>query len=235
MVEKWDADDQPYVRARRDIDALIIRDEKSPRAVALITARMQQAAQAARRAPRSPLVQFRRAYLSERARRSPVSTTVPLLEDRRELQDIYSMLEAARPRGSYQYNRLLYLTFSRQFNGTWVKTLGKRLLERNARDFDVKYFLGQQFSSSKLQEERGLALRYAKELQNVPAERGRGYRLEGFVYQLRWNRQHNVADVNKSVAAYRRYVAIAPPRSSAQSSILKLIAVLEREKAQRSR
>ncbi len=235
MQEKWTANDQPYLRVRREVDALVRQAEQSPRAVALITARMQQAAQAAIQDPSEPLVQFRRAYLSERARRSPVSTSVPLLEDRRVLFDIYSMLESARPRGSYQYNRLLYLTYSRQFNGTQLKVLGKRLLARDPYDVDVKYFLGQQLGSSDIQQEQDTALGFAQELQKVPAERGRGYRLQASVYQDRWNRNHIVTDVDKSIASYRKYVAMAPPHSQGRNAIMKLIAVLGSEKSQRAR
>lgn len=228
--QEWTRSDADFVRIRREVDAFIQSTASRPNRKDLVLAKLRELTQDVQSNPRDAQAQFHWAYATHEARKIDVSPT----SNGQDIFGMYDAFESARPKGSYQYDRMIYILRSRISDFERTKPLGKRLLRRNPADADVEHFLTRVLSTG-TPEEQALALRYAQELQRKTPQLPRTYRLLGFVYETRWDREHKAEDVDRAVASYRKYLSMIPPTFSSRHDIEHLVAVLEREKAQRSR
>ncbi len=225
--QEWTHPDADFVRIRREVDAFLQSAVSLPNRKDLVLMKLRQLTQNVQHNPHSSQALFRWAYTTYEARKLDVRPDA----NGRDIYEMYGPLESARPKGSYQYDRMIYIIFSCITDAKSTKSLGKRLLKRNPADIEVKYFLTRVLSTG-TPEEQALALTYAQQFQRQHPERPRSQALLGWVYSIRWWRDYKSEDADKSITAYRKYLSMIPPTNSAYPDISHLVQVLERQKAQ---
>lgn len=230
--EAWTADDHPYLLVQANVDKAIEQGQKPDSLLA-------QCRSEALAHPDDTKALFRWGYAAYRA-----ASQVELPPEQAYLRfetsgSVYSvqsfMMKKYSP--SYQYARLLFLLLN--FDGPDSRTgdLGKRLLQRNPSDKEVKYdmLLSRSWDLNPLVRQR--AQQEAEQL----AQQGSpdGYRILAGIYLRMFTiskyphpniaRTQPIAD--KAIAALRRYVELAPPQSGRRKSAQSQIRDIEQDQA----
>jgi len=109
--------------------------------------------------------------------------------------------------------------------------LGKRLEQKDPKDYAVKYLLRRLLSWSSSAEDRKLAVVYARDMVGAkPSEPAYRASLAG-AYMNLWEKTRNPEDADKAIAAYREHLRVAPADAEFRSWAEHLIKVTEKEKA----
>lgn len=195
---RWTDDDGPYQGIRNQIDQALAGGQK-PNAI------IKKYETVRARKPADAQSLFGLGYICYVAGSlSDVSRD----EVQRVQDDLYvaaSNKKAHLPH-TYNYTRLLFISDSIDLPDPKLKDLGKRLLARDPSDYDVEYHLANDLTFSDEASDRAQAVAYQKDLARRFPNDPRQYRLLGVIYyRVAWL-NHNPADVEKCVAAYRRYI-----------------------------
>lgn len=211
--DKFDGDDAPFLRIRRNIDRMIAAG-KSRTALA---AAFKKSAQ---KADHDVQAQFRWAYAAWRA--------FVVEQDGRKRDELmccvfdatgvyrhtnFKATNAALP-NSYQYARLRLLIAMNsprwKNNVNWAK-LGKRLLQRDPNDYEFKYFLTRTLVGDATNlPDSTLGTKYAGEIQKKFPKRASSYSLLGEAYRSQFNWTFKSSFADKSILYYRKYLQMAP-------------------------
>lgn len=230
--EAWTADDHPYLLIQANVDRVIAQGQ-NPETL-LVQCRGEALAH-----PGDTKALFRWGYAAYRA-----ALQVELPPEQAYLRfetpgSIYSvqsfMMKKYAP--SYQYARLLFLLLN--FDGPDSRTgdLGKRLLQRNPNDKEVKYDM----LLSRSWDLNPLVRQQAQQEAEQLAQQGSpdGYRILAGIYLRMFTiskyphpdiaKTQPIAD--KAIAALRRYVQLAPLQSGKRKSAQRQIKDIEQDQA----
>ena len=215
-TEKWTADDKPYVEIRQNIDKAIASGHKPD-------ALLKKYEGMAQKGKLSAQAQFRWAYAAWQARKA-----VDRYDDQRQRLWIprRSFTRVASPR-CYQYTRLRFLIEAWFLPTPRLKSVGERLVRRAENDYDVKAYMARILRTSTSLEERKKALAYAKDLVRLEPKRPSAYSTLGGVYFTSWLKTKNPDDGDKAVAAYRKYLDLAPRNAEWRPQAERLIHRIE--------
>lgn len=222
IKEPWIADDCPYIKIRAQLDKAL-KDKRFTQAT------LDKARTSVLQRPADPKAQFRWAYAVYQARYAGIA-----LNEQQVLQDVRVAFASIPSPRSYQYARLRFLVEGAYHDNPAVKVGGMRLLRRNSKDHEVKFFVIRLLSTGSAVEQKQ-ALSYAQELVRLYPLRATSHSALARVYVDRWNRDHNSADADKSITEYRKYVDLAPPRDPSRKRIEYLIQIIEQEKVERAK
>jgi len=129
-TEEWTGNSQPYQQIQTEVQKL---SEKKQ----LTNEVLQKQKVAAHQKPSDPQAQFRWGY----AAWSVAAATPDLIERARLLKGVANALDLASSPRTYEYARLRFIMEAREAPFNELKRVGQRLVERNANDHYVKYYL----------------------------------------------------------------------------------------------
>ena len=112
---------------------------------------------------------------------------------------------------AYDYTRIRFLIAARDKPSPQLVDLGKRLLQRNNRDYDVQYSLIQCMALSPSELEAQQAILLAKNLVHTYPAKPSAYACLGSIYFNVWYTHQKPIDGDEAVAAYQRYLRLASP------------------------
>lgn len=207
--EQWSGNNRPYQTIRAAIDKAIAGRQK-PYALA------QKYEAAVQQKPLDPKALFRWAYATYQGYHANKKAREGLatLEDTRKLERVIQAL--ARPRSSqpYDYMRLRFLMSADYFPHRAFIGLGRRLLRYNRTDTEVEH---RQFrvlfrGPTDAQDRRDI-LAIAQDLRKRYPKEPDYYATLGAAYREIWRATKSPAHANMAIAAYRKYIQLAPPKA----------------------
>ena len=206
-TEKWDASDRPYQQIRDNIWRSISSGQKPE----ILDAKYRALAKSeAYHPPYDSVAQFRWAYVAYQA-----VIVNPQLIDHSDFAAATQALGYGPSPRSYEYARLRFLMEAMSWPDIHLKVAGERLLARVPDDFQVKYQLTHVLASgSTSSQNMNQAVLYAQQLVRAMPSKGRMYGLLGETYYTRWLSGKSSMDGDNAIAAYEKYLALAPPNDS---------------------
>lgn len=209
-VEEWSGEDSPFTKIRQEIDHRI----NSQNAADLSEKYRKQIN---KNHPEAEKV-FRYVYATYRAATYNYAfkkTDKPFLAS-------LAMKRVSSPH-NYEFTRLRFLIETQVLPQLSLSSVGERLLRRNRKDFDVKYNLVRVMDGGIYPEQRERAITYSEELIRQAPNDSKVYAMLGSTYYKIWNRTNLQKYADKAIAAYRKYLAVAPSdalyRLSAEKTI----------------
>jgi tetratricopeptide (TPR) repeat protein len=224
--EAWTGDEKPYLRIRQQIDRLIAQGN-NPEELA-----KKYKTQA--KSWMKPLDQYRWSYAAYEAARK-----VNFKGQARRLQDIQDALQEAafaNPPRSYEYARLRFLSMVRLAPYNKLKVVGKRLVDENPKDYEVRFFYVAVLDAGLSIQDEKESLQHANALIKALPKKPTVYSLMGEVYYKIWLRTSNPSDADKAIAYYKKFMAMAPKDHAFQEGARKqifFIRKLQEHKAKR--
>jgi len=211
--EKWTGDEKPFLDIQREMDEAIAQGQSAKTLAS-------DAKAAAVQSPQDAQAQFRWAYAALKA----VPSISEKEDDARGLHGIaQAMWKAESPR-SYQYDRLLFLIETFFVTARELRPLGERLLDHNPNDLKVIARFVWMLKIGQEPQETQRALKYTQQLIKSEPNNPRYLAMLGDVYYWTTTGTRRRSDADKTVAAYQRYLKVAPAddsyRSNAKDSIL---------------
>ena len=214
--EQWKGDDQPFIQIRAAVDRMF--DRKKDIDVAL-----QDYRRLAQQKPSDSQAQFRYGYLAYK-----IADTSDYNEGEKVLDSVRAGLADAPSPRTYNYSRLRFLTEAYMVPFPKLKGLGKRLLQQNPDDSDVKYYQATILGQSPNADEKRRAIAYARDLISGTSKHLSAYSLLGSIYYISWRRSHSKADADNGIAAYQQYLDLASPDHKFRSQASYFIHIMEK-------
>lgn len=208
--QQWEGDNQPYQAIRAAIDKAIAAGQK-PYALA------QGYATAARLKPYDPQAQFRWAYATYKGYTANKKAREGLatLEDSRKLYQAKQALARPGSPHPYDYVRLRFLMATEHFPHRILKDLGRRLWHYNPTDTGVQLrLLNVLHRDPSTAQDRRDILAIAQDLQRRHPKEPNYYASVGGAYMVIWEKTKSRDHAAKAIAAYRRYLELAPPNAA---------------------
>ena len=198
--EGWTGDDRPFRDVRNDIDTRIKQGESAE-------ALLQKAKSQAKIFPTDPTAQFRWGYAAYKA----------ALEVYQEgawyekMRGVSKALASTASPHAYEYSRLRFIIACEQLPTQQLLKIGERLVERDPKDYDVKYQVVSLIAWSGAPDAKERALSYANELVSAKPNMACYHSAAASVYFFGWMKDHNIEDGNKAVAEYKIALQLMRP------------------------
>lgn len=204
-MERWTASDTPYLKVRQEVDAAI-SNGTNPDTV------LQKAKANARQSPTNALSVFRWAYAAERAGAAQVRSA----EKIQRWNGVYEAMAIPQSPHSYEYDRLRYLMTVRRSVGGGTSLaiyhLGKRLVQHSPNDWQIKERVASILSAIGNKNDRQIALKYAREVCHAQPQVCFNWATLGQAYfYARSTKANDKEYLKQSIAAYKKYLQVAPP------------------------
>lgn len=207
----WTGDDSPYRNIRNSIDHDLARGQK-PRTI------LQRYEDTAKQQPNSPEAVFAYGYAVYKAATLP--NAISGAEAFQGEAKVYDAWEKVHAPHTYNYARVMFLQESLGAPDPKLIGVGKRLLARNLNDYEIEYGLAVMANVSTNSSDRSQAKAYQQDLARRFPHDPRQYRLLAGIYRITAQRSHSQAEAEKSIAAYRQYLTLAPEfRASTEDDI----------------
>ncbi|HEX8234504.1 MAG TPA: hypothetical protein VF600_00960 [Abditibacteriaceae bacterium] len=211
--EKWMGNDRPYRDLRRSIEQAVKRTNQ--RDVAVLVEKYRKRAVAH---PVDPKAQFAWGYATLEGRRKGYTINRDVAR-----RVSLALTDATSPK-TYQYARLRFLMTMHWGTYPQLKSLGQRLLLREPRDNEVKYYVVRLLSSGSGKEKQQ-AMNYAQELVRLQPKWSGSYSALGEVYREIFFTNKDLAAGDKAIAAFRKSIQLMPPDSNHENTdyLIKII------------
>lgn len=193
--------DRPYHDIRDGIDHALATGQKP-------AVMLQQYETAARQQPNNSQAVFAYGYAVYKAATLP--NAISENEAFQEEGKVYYAWEKVHAPHTYNYARLMFLHWSLTAPTPELIPLGKRLLARDPNDYEAEYGLAVMANVSPKASDRSQTVAYQQDLARRFPNDPRQYRLLAAIYRVTAIRSHNQAEADKSIAAFRQYLALAP-------------------------
>lgn len=212
-TEPWTGDDRPYQAIRAEIDSLAAGNK-------LTDTLIEQYRREAPPKCTDPQALFRLAYACYRMQKAHPQIYSP-----------YSIrgdaFYFAPSPHTYNYDRLRFLASAVSPGGPNLVALGRRLLQHNPNDRDVRYWLVGCYRPGLSAEEEKEALVQAQDYLHRYPGTPAAYADLASVYFSAWIARRNPADGQKAIAAYQEYLRLGPPSPEWRAQVQKIIHVIE--------
>lgn len=220
MIEAWTGDNRPYRQSRTETDKV----SSNPSSLDSIAKRLESDVE---KNPSDPKREYQWAYATYK------SAIVSNPRDENKLILSRDALQRANPPHSYDYTRLRFLIEATLFVGPQYNNfiaVGKRLMQRDPNDVEVKYQMVKILGDSPRLTDQNMAVAYAESMVHQHPERGNYHANLAGAFLSRWLLFRNHSDAENAVAEYQRYLTIAPPDASFRSQAEHMIKLIrERE------
>lgn len=210
----WSGDDRPYKAIRSNIDNAIQRGQNLDEIVRKYRRLAQQDLL-------NPLPQFAWAYVSYRA-----SVQGAKLEG--ELQLALKQLNNFKTPYTYEYARLLFILEARSWPRSKLILAGRKLIQRNPKDYSVLYYLVKIMDPGRSVSERLEAISYSERLVQMEPKRANAYSALGYTYLKSWLKSKSKSDRDKALSAYNRFLNLAPLNDSFRPQAIRIISLLKK-------
>lgn len=195
MQEKWSGNNQPYQKARQELDPILNANKSRP--TLIVKVRNQY-----NRNPKDALALFRWAY---------VAFWSPSTVNRPELYDILWAFDRTPSPHVYDYTRIHFLVASRAKPDSKLKSAGARLTEHDPIDRVNFLYQATTLSDSSSIDDRKLATRYMDGLCAEAPENPMLISAAGSSYLYLWDKTKKSADAVKAIMYYQKFLKIASP------------------------
>lgn len=217
----WSQDSTPYLKAKKEVDALI-HGGISARMVADRYERKMTLSS-------PPLERFRYAYaLTRTYGQLPDSVRS---EKRKNAVALLSLKPFPR---AYEYIRLRFLLEVSAFPQFELLPLGKRLFEHNPQDTQIKRQYATLLSYSSKLADIEKAVQLSQELVKADPNNAGLHSHLGSAYDYFWIRTRQASHGRQAIAAYEKYLSLAPSndtfRPHAKERIVRIGAAIEKQK-----
>ena len=215
-LRPWTGDDKPFVQIRQEVKEALDKEEDK-----LALVKKYQAEYADKEDAPSL---FRWAYAAW-------VTEIPGQDKSQRMRYRIEPLQALRQvtlPDTYQYARLRFLYEMWNFKVPQLKYLGARLLKRNPDDFTVKFFFLRFLDPNKSAAERQQAISLANELVKENPTNAGAYTALADVYFSLWFDGGDKKAGKQAVAAYRKYLEVAPKDDYFRPQAQKIIDAIEK-------
>lgn len=227
--QEWTDDDKPYVELRKTIDGKIAKTSSR----ADIKKAYEELRLAALKNPSDPQAQFAWAYAAWR-----ISNIDPLLADptlkkydRPDLKLLskpnLTLRNLSSAPSTYQWARLRFLLEMANFAAPELGVLGQRLLRRNPKDDEIIYPFVKVAPLDTLQQQQQ-ALRYVQLLFQQDPTESKYHALSGHVHFGIYALTGNRVEQTKAIAAYRKFLQIAPPNHPFRNQAQRVIRLIQK-------
>lgn len=210
-TEPWMSDDRPYQAIRADIDSLVAKNK-------LTSALLEQYRREAAPKYTDPQALFRYAYAGYQMQRTHPVIYSPYYGD--------IFYHAPSPH-TYNYTRLRFLSSARFHEEPQLVALGKRLLQRNPNDREVRYWLVQCYRPGLSEDEKKEALAQAQDYLHRYPGTPAAYSALASVYFSAWMIKRNRDDGQKAIAAFQEYLRLGAPSPEWRAQIQGTIHLIE--------
>lgn len=216
---EWIGDETPYRMARSQIDEAIKKSEMTQAKILQYknaALGISKQAYYQRNPPRSfdssSLDYFRWGYAAWRLARSGKPEDV-----RQPQQALFSL--SLMPIKTYEQARLRFVLEARQqtYGRPELKVLARRLLKRNADDYDVMFYYSRLLAPGGSSAEHKQALQYARKLVQHQPQRASAYDALGYVHKHIWIRTNDPLHGKQAIHAYRKFLQLAPTHEPSRS------------------
>lgn len=126
---------------------------------------------------------------------------------------------------SYEFTRIRYLISALDFPSRQLLPVGRRLYQRNRKDYDVAYFLADMLNLRDA-EERNEAVGVARQLVILAPTRPSAQASSGWIYFRSWLATRQEEDKSKAIQSYNRYLQLAAKNDSFRPQAQRLIAMM---------
>lgn len=212
----WDSSD-PYARVRANADVALARESRPDQLVGRYS-------QQASKQPRDPQALYLYAYTFY------CRSVQTQKRDERRFTDLSRLFASTPSPRSYQYARLRFVIEGHVFATPKLASLGKRLLRRNPNDVDVNFYIINMLNMAQ-PSERALAFTCAYRLARINPKRASSYSSLGWVHFRSWMLTKNPQDADKAIAAYTKYLQLAPANDPFRPRAQQIIALIRKRKA----
>ncbi len=220
MIEAWTGDNRPYHQIRAEADKV----NNNPQSLDSTAKRLESDIE---RNPSDPKREYHWAYVTYKL----AIASNP--RDENKLVLSRDALHRANPPHSYDYTRLRFLIEATLFVGPQFNNfiaVGKRLMQRDPNDAEVKYQMVRILGDSPRAADQNTAVAYAESMVRQHPERGNYHANLAGAFLSRWLLSRNHSDAEKAMAEYQQYLKIAPPDASFRSQAERMIkSIRERE------
>ena len=219
-TEQWDGSEQPYQQIRKRIDDLA---DHGADLLALSNANKS----VADAAPNDPKAQYAWAYAAWKFTRLPHES-----EKRYSLlQDIPEALAATPSPHSYEYARMRFIIQSSLVCKPQLRSVGKRLLQREPSDDDVKNLLVRVYIPVQTLAEKAEAIAYLRQLIAENPKKASYQATYGWIYMTSYEALKQPSDADKAISYFQTYLRIAPADDDYRASVPGLIHYVQYMKA----
>lgn len=216
--ERWDGDETPYKKARLEIDRAVQEGRD-------LDALIEKYKAAARENATDPLPQFRWGYTAYQSAAKAGSDAAE------KLQGVEFALKMANSPHTYEYARLRFLVAARSTPFHLLKGVGERLLSRNAKDNEVRFYLISVLDPGFYPTEKSLALELVEEQIRAQPKRPSSYSSKANVYLSLWSKSKSSSDADNAISAYRQFLQLAPQGHPHRKQAIAWIKFLESKKS----
>lgn len=216
--EKWDGDEKPYKKARLEIDRAIQEGRD-------LDTLLEKYKKNASKNATDPLLQFRWAYSAYKSAAKAGNNAAA------KLQGVEFALKRANSPQTYEYARLRFLVVARTTPYHRLKEVGERLLKRNSKDDEVKFYLVSVLDPGLYASEKAQALQLAQELIRSQPKRPSSYSVLANTYLAIWSKSKSPDDAHKAISAYRQFLQVAPKDHPFRKQAAAWIKFLESKKS----
>lgn len=221
-TEPWTGDDKPYIQVRNNIDKAIAKGQKPD----VLLAKYKLLAE---KSPKVSVAQFAWGYAAYKAAKAEVrdynKSQMSIGRARNAMEQLPS------PR-SYQYSRLHFLLAAAGLPQLELLDVGKRLAQRNAKDWDVKFYIVSIMMNGPHPNKQE-ALKYAQENVKANPKRPSSYTSLGSIYWWSWRQTGSKVDADKAIAAYRKYLQLERPNHEFRSIAERIIKRIQESQAKK--
>jgi len=218
LTESWTAEETQWRRLRQDSEREIARSTNRGQLLQRLRSEAQKKLQDAR-------VQYRWGYAVYRAAvdgSAPAERAVP--------SAALALATVPSPR-AYEFARLRFLLESKQFPSPRLRGVGERLAKRDPKDYAVKYRLVKVLDPGLSAQQKQQALRHARDLVRLQPRRASAHASLASVYYRTWLVGKGQSDGNSAIAAYRKYLQLAPAKDSFRKQAQQIIKMIQQERA----
>lgn len=214
-TEKWSGDDAPYTATRRALEGASQQELKTHIAkTAPVLAKPNPAA-------KTVFLYGYAAYL--------LATKLHTPDSEQPLAAALRAMERSKSPDTYNYARLHFLLVARRGPFAPLRDVGIRLAQKDASDYDVRYYLNNLLKPGVKNEDKVLALRLCQQMIQLDPKRPSAHAALGWTYFRSWLTGKKPDDAEKSIAAYRKYLQLAPANDTFRPQAQSIIAMMQKK------
>ena len=214
-TEKWSGDDAPYVTTRRTLERASQQELKAH------IAKTAPALAKPNAPAKTVFLHGYAAYL--------LATKFHISNSEQHLGASLRAMERGRSPDAYNYARLHFLLVARRGPFAPLRDVGLRLAQKDASDYDVRYYLNNLLKPGVKNEDKVLAIRLCRQMIKLDPKRPSAHAALGWTYFRSWLTGKKPDDAEKSIAAYRKYLQLAPADDVFRPQAQNIIAMMQKK------
>ena len=127
--------------------------------------------------------------------------------------------------------RIRFLMAARQdaFAPPELAKLGVELASKDAKDYDVRYYACKLLKPDLRADEKQIGVKLCQEMAKIAPDRPSLHSMWGSIYFRSWLKSHSKSDADKAIAAYQKFLQLAPATDSFRPQAQQYIAMMQKK------